>query len=49
MLWRNQRRRIAEHHSLKKNWQQWPIAWSNILETFRSRRQSPRILLSATA
>jgi len=44
-LWRNQRRRIAQHHSLEKCWQQWLIAWSTILEQFRSRRS--RILLSA--
>jgi glycosyltransferase involved in cell wall biosynthesis len=47
-IWRNQRRRIAREYSLKRNWQRWPNAWSNILETFRSKPRS-RILLPATA
>jgi glycosyltransferase involved in cell wall biosynthesis len=46
-LWRAQRRRVAEFHSLERNWQQWPIAWSHILDHFRTSR-SP-ILLPATA
>ena len=44
-LWRAQRRRLAAVHSLDRNWQQWPIAWSHILDASRS----PMILLPATA
>jgi glycosyltransferase involved in cell wall biosynthesis len=44
-LWRAQRRRISEKHSLEKNWSTWPNAWVTILEHFRGDR-SP-ILLSA--
>ncbi len=43
-LYRNQRRRIAEHHSLKNNWTNWLIAWDSILTRFRS---TPRILVPA--
>jgi glycosyltransferase involved in cell wall biosynthesis len=43
-LWRAQRRRIAQHHSLEKNWSTWLVAWQAILEHYRKR--SP-ILLSA--
>lgn len=44
-IWRNQRRRVAHYHSLERNWPQWPIAWSLILDQFRSRQT--RILRSA--
>lgn len=43
-LYRNQRRRIAEYHSLKKNWWRWLDAWDDILTTFRAK---PRILIPA--
>jgi glycosyltransferase involved in cell wall biosynthesis len=46
-LWRAQRRRVAEFHSLEHNWSLWPIAWSRILHHVRTSR-SP-ILLPATA
>jgi glycosyltransferase involved in cell wall biosynthesis len=39
-LWRNQRRRLAREHTLVNTWQQWPIAWRQILEHFH---QSQRL------
>jgi glycosyltransferase involved in cell wall biosynthesis len=47
-LWRAQRRRVAQHHSLEHNWQQWPIAWSHILDESQASR-SPTIRLPAIA
>jgi glycosyltransferase involved in cell wall biosynthesis len=47
-LWHAQRRRVACEHSLEQNWQQWPIAWSRILDNFRA-TQSRKILVPATA
>jgi glycosyltransferase involved in cell wall biosynthesis len=36
-LQRAQRRRVAAHHSLERNWQRWPEAWARIIDAFRSR------------
>lgn len=38
-LWRNQRRRIAEHHSLERNVLEWPKAWQWILDEHRAKRR----------
>ena len=45
-LWRNQRRRIAEHHSLEKNVMQWPKAWQTIIQDFRSKQARPKLALA---
>lgn len=47
-LRRAQRRRVACEHSLERNWQQWPIAWSHILDSFRA-STSRKILVRTTA
>lgn len=47
-LWRTQRRRLAEIHSLEHNWYRWPIAWSRILDSFHA-PHSHKILLPASA
>lgn len=43
-LWRAQRRRVAQQHSLERNWWRWPEAWQTVLEDFRAR---PRLALPA--
>jgi len=43
-LMRNARRTVMEHHTLEKNWQNWPLAWSDAIERFRAK---PRILLAS--
>lgn len=43
-LWRNQRRRIAQQHSLEKNWWRWLDAWNVAVESFRSK---PRLLVAS--
>jgi glycosyltransferase involved in cell wall biosynthesis len=40
-LWRAQRRRVAEQHSLERHVGQWPKAWQQIVEHYRARR--PRL------
>lgn len=42
-LWRAQRRRVAEYHSLEKNAGQWLEAWSKIIDEFRARQ--PKVAL----
>ena len=39
-LWRAQRRRVAEQHSLVRNWWRWLEAWGSIVDDFRSRREA---------
>jgi glycosyltransferase involved in cell wall biosynthesis len=46
-LWRAQRRRVAAHHSLERNWSTWLLAWHTILEHYRARQKSSPLLLSA--
>ena len=36
-LWRAQRRTIAEHHSLERHVLEWPKAWAQIIDEFKSR------------
>lgn len=43
-LWRAQRRRVAEHHSLQKNAYQWLEAWQTIIERFRAKQTRRRLL-----
>jgi glycosyltransferase involved in cell wall biosynthesis len=45
-LWRAQRRRLGELHSIKTNWIKWPIAWTRILSQFHADRS--RRILTAT-
>lgn len=42
-LYRNQRRRIAEQHTLEKNWVNWPVAWAKIISDFRQRQFGRRL------
>ena len=37
-LWRAQRRRIAQDHSLERHVLEWPKAWQHIIDTFRARQ-----------
>ena len=43
-LWRAQRRRVAQEHSLEKNVLQWPAAWSQIIQHTRSRPRLYQLL-----
>lgn len=42
-----QRRRVATEHSMEANWQNWPRAWSNLIEDFRYEQQRPRLVLAS--
>jgi glycosyltransferase involved in cell wall biosynthesis len=48
-LRRAQRRRLACDHSLERNWQQWPNAWSRLLEDFRTSSATRNTLSLVTA
>jgi glycosyltransferase involved in cell wall biosynthesis len=43
-----QRTRLACDHSLERNWQQWPIAWSRLLANGVRASSPPKILTPAT-
>ena len=40
---RNARRTVMEKYTLEKNWQNWPLAWLDAIERFRSK---PRLILA---
>lgn len=42
---RNARRTVMTEHSLENNWQNWPLAWAEILEQFRL-KQARRLVLA---
>jgi glycosyltransferase involved in cell wall biosynthesis len=43
-LWRNQRRRVAEQHSLERHVLEWPAAWQAIIDRFNGRQAWARLL-----
>jgi glycosyltransferase involved in cell wall biosynthesis len=43
-LQRAQRRRVAEQHSLERNWQRWPEAWSTIIRDHQAKEFTRRFL-----